>query len=445
MNFDGHISSLVGKAVATLKRRKNSVWVFLFISSGAVWAALWVFYVASFLTPTEFGSYSIAVSVMTFLTVYASHNNGSTIVRHLSYYNNSNQVMAERFRAWAFSSTINRSVFFAISGSLIYSLYFTYFDSSLGASIYYAVFGVFFTSLSFTLMAMLRCEGKPVKAFLSLHFLRYVFFFLFAWTLFPSLEAKASTAIGLEVLSYFGVLLVLLFFSRSMKIFRSFYKYYGVDKKERGEWRKKGFGLTKSALSQQVIGNVDIIIVGIVFGVKEAGFYAIASKVSKVVILGNKAINEYAAPAISSAYESGNYKRVERVAVGACSASLLIAFFFVIALYFTQGLIFKALGSEYAEVLSILWVFIFGQVFNSATGPTGIVLNMTDGESYQTNINIFSAALMVFMFLVCGFFEGGALSAAIVYSLVLVLSNTLKVFYIKKTMGFFLLPRFFKK
>jgi|SRR5690554_6780952 len=444
MSSSGHFLSLTKKMIATIKNKKRSVWVFFFITSGAMWAAFLAFYIASILTPDDFGVYSIGISVMMFLTVYASHNNGITIIRYLSHYKSSDQAMAERFRAWAFSSAINRSIFFAIFGSLAYFIYFNYIDNSLGFSIYYAFLGVFFTSLSFTLMAMLRCEGKPIKAFFPIYFLRYVFLFLLVWFLFSYFDPKASTAIGLEILSYLGVLLVLFFFSKDMQLVKSFLKYYGKDKEKRKEWTKKGLGLTKSALSQQFIGNIDIVMVGAIFGLKEAGFYAIASKVSKVVVLGNKAINEYVAPEISLAYEKEDYKRLEVVAVSACSASLIIAFFIILIFYFFHELVFNFLGSDYAEVSNIVWIFIAGQIFNSAAGPTGIVLNMTDGERYQTNINIFSAALIILMFLVCDFFGGGALSAAIVYSFVLVLSNLIKVFYIKKTMGVLLLPRMMK-
>lgn len=427
----------------TLIKHSRAAWALLIIGLGMALAAISSFIIAANARPEEFGVYSIVLSLLNFICLYSSLGNGAIIIRSLPIYRRQGSALESTFIAWALKESVKRSAVVTLGVATVYFLVYLLAPEK-PATAYLAVGALIFPlSFELCLMSVLRARGKVIPSLAPYYIFRYLIvitvILLFVWA---SIDLRSVRLVMVELLALTVVAAVsFIYMVKSSKTI-SFLDVLNpvADSTQKIEWLGKARSLTKSSLSQQIISNVDIAMVGFLFGAHSAGVYALGAKLSRVVLLGNKAVNEYIGPSIASAYSERDTKKLRRIAVVSCRLAGLISLSFVVIYSILSDYLLSFLDDAYLDVSEVTWVLLMARLVTSFTGPTGIMMNMTDCEHLQTYINAIAALILVLLFLVLSLLNYSVLSAAVAYALVVFFSNLAKIVVIRVKVGVLVLP-----
>jgi O-antigen/teichoic acid export membrane protein len=139
--------------------------------------------------------------------------------------------------------------------------------------------------------------------------------------------------------------------------------------------------------------RVDIVMLGILDGVKAVGIYTVIAGISQCVTFVYYSANNSFAPSMAGLYAQGNIEQLQRVinkSVGlvflasAIVSAILIGFSHWILLIF---------GAEFTTGQTAMIILIVGQLLHAMHGPAGILLDMTGHEKY-TAIAAGSSAIL---------------------------------------------------
>jgi len=146
-------------------------------------------------------------------------------------------------------------------------------------------------------------------------------------------------------------------------------------------WLISAVPLAFIAGMQLVNNHTDIIMLGFFVSAEQIGIYKVAVQVSHMAAFGLQAINMVVAPRFASLYAGGEKKKLQRLVT--LSARVILVFnimltvVFIIFGHMVLGLFF---GSEFTASFIPLLILLGGQLFNSAAGSVGVILNMTGNE-----------------------------------------------------------------
>lgn len=142
-------------------------------------------------------------------------------------------------------------------------------------------------------------------------------------------------------------------------------------------WSTTASLLLLVTVAHQVLGNGDLLLVGMVLGPSDAGVYAAAARLATLVGFATTSINLVLAPTISHLYVRGEYDNLRhsirvmtRVAVG---YALLMGAFVALVGDWLLGLF----GVDFVRGYWILIVLSVGQLVMAANGPVGLLMTMT--------------------------------------------------------------------
>lgn len=201
-----------------------------------------------------------------------------------------------------------------------------------------------------------------------------------------------------------------------------------------GEWSQKELSefysysapLTLKDVGTILYNRIDILMVGFFLADTAVGIYRISVMVAMMLVLPLTAFNQLFPPIASRLYDSGNLAELESIyeTVTRWSLTVAIPLALVSGLYSSELL--AVFGSAFTEGALVLALFTVGQVTNSAVGPSGYMLMMTDHQ-YLTLINqvilgILNVALN-YIFIV----NFGLIGAALATASVLAFVNVLRV------------------
>jgi O-antigen/teichoic acid export membrane protein len=128
-----------------------------------------------------------------------------------------------------------------------------------------------------------------------------------------------------------------------------------------------------------VMSRIDLILLGSIKGASEAGIYAIASRAAEFVPFFLLAINISIAPKISHLYHSGEHEKLQRLATASARRLVWVTLpVTLVLIILAQPLIKFLYGDNFAEGAIALQILAVAQFFTIASGPVGILLNMTN-------------------------------------------------------------------
>jgi len=144
-----------------------------------------------------------------------------------------------------------------------------------------------------------------------------------------------------------------------------------------------------------VIGQTDIIMLGIMRSEAEVGVYAIALKLALLTSFVLISINSIAAPKFSELYHSNKIEELSNVAQKSSKlifwTTVPILVFLVLFGKFVLGIF----GREFIIGYVALVLLVIGQFINSASGSVGYFLDMTGHQKAFRNIVFLSAILNI--------------------------------------------------
>lgn len=128
--------------------------------------------------------------------------------------------------------------------------------------------------------------------------------------------------------------------------------------------------------------QADVLMLGILGSAHETGLYKVAASGANLVVLSLTAANLLIAPRISAMYTRGELVRLQRL-LSLSSRSTFVVALSVAGVFWLwgAGLLGTVFGAEYRAAFWPLAILCVGQLINVGAGPVGLVLSMTGHEA----------------------------------------------------------------
>lgn len=113
---------------------------------------------------------------------------------------------------------------------------------------------------------------------------------------------------------------------------------------------------------------------------EEVARFSMAAKAAQLAAVVLVAINTVIAPRFAALHATGDYRRLQRVAVTATAATVLFSLPYLLLIMVAPDLVMRVFGPQYVQAAGLLPVLAFGQLVNTVTGPVAQVLSMCGHE-----------------------------------------------------------------
>lgn len=195
-------------------------------------------------------------------------------------------------------------------------------------------------------------------------------------------------------------------------------------------WTKTAFALLLVNGFYFYLSQVPLIVLGTLKGAKEAGVYAIASRLSDLEGYMLFAMNVVLAPVISKLYTEKKNAELQRIITNSLRAGFFISLPLIIAFLIFPDFFLSLFGDEFSEGRWALIVLTVSQIVNFATGSVGYLLTMTGHQKTALLLLLFCALLTtsLSLMLIPSFGVNGAAAAAGVNNIVLNVLMAVAVF-----------------
>jgi len=127
-----------------------------------------------------------------------------------------------------------------------------------------------------------------------------------------------------------------------------------------------------------VMSRVDLILLGTLKGASAAGIYAIAARAAEFVPFFLVAVNTAMGPKISRLFHMGEHEKLQRLATASARRLMWITLpLALLMIALAHPLIRFFYGERFLDGATALQILVVAQFFTIASGPVGIILNMT--------------------------------------------------------------------
>jgi len=152
-----------------------------------------------------------------------------------------------------------------------------------------------------------------------------------------------------------------------------------ADTSERKMWMSLGMSMLGISVLKTGMNQVDTLSLGFFaeVGPESIGYYNAAKKIASLASFGLLAANIYIAPQISTLYQDGQMKKLEKLVVSASRIILLFTLVVTIGLVVLGPWLLGLFGQTFTEAYIPLLIVLGSQVVNSWAGPVAILLSMT--------------------------------------------------------------------
>jgi O-antigen/teichoic acid export membrane protein len=133
---------------------------------------------------------------------------------------------------------------------------------------------------------------------------------------------------------------------------------------------------------QSLLYSVDVIMLGAMATPADSGVYNAAGKLSMIALFAMNAIQLAVGPLISTAIAKNDSARLRGVIRTATMTSLAITLPIVAALILFRKNLLAMFGTEFESGGVALAILALAQLFNTATGPVGLILSLT-GQQHR--------------------------------------------------------------
>jgi len=141
------------------------------------------------------------------------------------------------------------------------------------------------------------------------------------------------------------------------------------------------------------------IIAGTIFSSNEVAQLALAQRLSMVLGVVLIGINLYVSPKLAIEYKSNGFSdKLANIYYKTIFVSLIPSVLILIVVIIALPHFVDFLGSDYYGIEKLIYVFMIGQMFNTATGSAQNLLNMTSHDDIYRN-SVFLSVLIFFILL----------------------------------------------
>ncbi|HWG10383.1 MAG TPA: flippase [Rhodanobacteraceae bacterium] len=184
-----------------------------------------------------------------------------------------------------------------------------------------------------------------------------------------------------------------------------------------------------------VMSRVDLILLGALKGASAAGIYAIAARAAEFVPFFLTAVNTAMGPKISHLFHAGDHEKLQRLTTASARRLMWITLpFALLLIVLAHPLIRFFYGDRFVDGATALQILAAAQFFTIASGPVGIILNMTRHAGVSAKAFALGALLNILLnvLLIPRFGYTGAATAT---AISIVFCNGLRWYWVRRHLG----------
>ena len=223
------------------------------------------------------------------------------------------------------------------------------------------------------------------------------------------------------------------YLSKGLKLNISFYKrgLENITKQPGFDSKASRRSFLLIALTSYSYNTINSLILGFTSNPVDVGVFNILMKIATPIAFILIAFQRSSMPRIAKKYADGDIEYLKQafLKIG-LFAGVLGLLFFLLVLIFGRDILLIWNIEEYMVYRSLL-ILALGFLINAATSVAGPILAMTGQESIHSSINMISVFLQVALSLILTI-KYGIIGAAITFTLIMLLSNLAKVFFMYK-------------
>lgn len=200
-------------------------------------------------------------------------------------------------------------------------------------------------------------------------------------------------------------------------------------------WLQGAWFTWLAAASTLALTQCDVLVLGLLTDAGSAGVYALASRVSGLVLLALATINGVGGAQIAHAFARHDHAALRQLVQRITLLSALATLPAVASCWLAAHFVFPLLGPEFVAASAPLAWLLVGQTVNALCGPVGYLAALTGRDRLLARVLIASAAINL---LLQGIFVAlwGMIGAAVATALATILWNVWLAAVLKAELGF---------
>lgn len=305
-------------------------------------------------------------------------------------------------------------------------------DRDLVVTIYVACLFIPFRSLLELQLAILRGFKRVISGLLAgTVFNRALLIILIVTALAAGIRANAQFAMALTVIT---VVSILAWTTRLIRGTVPDSCFSSRPDYRTGEWMRVAAPLFLLSGFQYIMGQTDVIMLGIFEGTTLAGIYGAASRISAALALGLTSANLIMAPLISELFTNKRMKELQRLVTQAAWGIFLFTIPVGLVVFLFAGPLLSIFGPSFIEGSGALRILVFGRAFGSLAGSVGFLMVMT-GQHITASKVIGGSALLNILLNILLIPIYGITGAAIATVTTTVCWNTILIILVRRRLG----------
>lgn len=255
------------------------------------------------------------------------------------------------------------------------------------------------------------------------------------------LRPHAANTMMLNLLSIAVTLCVMMLLLKRVCPARPELKPYYSDS---SEWFKTARDLLFVSGFALILFQADTLMIGALLGTKEAGIYAVASRLAGLLAFVLVAVNAILSPTVAELYAQQKMHKLQRIFTLSVRVVFLFSLLMGAVLIIWGDLFLAVFGTEFIAGFPVLKILIIGQLGNAVVGSVGVLINMTGHQSDAAKVLAISAVLNIALNWVL-IKVYGINGAAVATAITVVLTNGTFAFLVWKRLKIVALPITFQK
>jgi O-antigen/teichoic acid export membrane protein len=203
---------------------------------------------------------------------------------------------------------------------------------------------------------------------------------------------------------------------------------------ETGTWIRTSLPLLLISGFYLILSQTDTLMLGVLRTTDEAGAYAVASRITQLIFLGQWAVNAIVAPMIAEHHHRKESDKVQAVATYAARLAFGITVPLAAAVILFGRPILALFSTEFTVAWEALAILGAGMILNVLSGSVGLLMTMT-GHQKEASRVLGTAALLNIVLNVVLIPMYGMIGAAFATAFTTVLWNIALVVLVRKRLG----------
>lgn len=192
--------------------------------------------------------------------------------------------------------------------------------------------------------------------------------------------------------------------------------------------------------SNQMTGQLNIVVLGVLGSPEAVGIFNIALKISMLISVILTGINMIATTKVSELYSKGNLKALDLMASKTAGLALLCGLPLMLFFFLFPEFVLGFFGAEFTAGATVLRILVLAQIVNLGVGSVTQILAMTGHErilafSIVSSVLVLNAVLSIILIPIYGI-----VGAGIAVACSIVVKNIVLLYLVKKYLNIWSLP-----